>query len=385
MGRMQELPTLQNVKIAPSAPRQFPSVVEENLSDVQRIIAISSGKGGVGKSPVSVNLALALAKTGVKVGLMDGDVYGPSVPRMLDGFDKPLEKNGKLQPIEMYGIKMMSMGLLLDEGSPVIWRGPMATKLIQTFLMQVEWGKLDYLLIDLPPGTGDVQLTLTQAAPLLGAVVVTTPQKVAVDVTMRGIKMFEEVRVPILGVIENMSGFVCGHCDKETEVFQKGGGEETAKRLGFSFLGRVPLDPRLAMAGDAGRPVVDLEKESPPSATAFQSIVDRLVTTVESVEKENAATVMVDEVGFEAGRVLLKWTDGKEDQIPAKHLRYLCSCAECVSEDTGERLIQLENISEDIYPTGVKPIGRYGIQLNWSDGHGAGIYTFTRLKEIASA
>ena len=217
-----ELPTFSN-----AAPQQKPKVTANplltNLSGVKSIIAISSGKGGVGKSTVSSNLAVSLAQKGYAVGLMDADVYGPSIAKMMGGPDaEVVQKDNKLMPAEKHGVKWMSMALLTDEDTPVIWRGPMATRLVQQFLGQVQWGDLDFLLIDLPPGTGDVQLTLTQAVSLTGAVVVSTPQEVAVDVATRGIKMFDEVRVPIMGMIENMSGFICGNCQHETNILTQG-------------------------------------------------------------------------------------------------------------------------------------------------------------------
>src|SRR5687768_2984266 len=208
---------------------------------------------------------------------MDADGYGPSVPMMLGGLSgrpQAAEVEGWLRPVERHGVRFMSMALLTGRDTPVIWRGPMATKLIQQFLGQVDWGELDYLLIDLPPGTGDVQLTLTQSAPLAGAVIVTTPQDVAVGVTLRGLRMFEQVHVPILGIVENMSGFVCSHCNETTNIFRKGGAKRAAEELGFPFLGEIPLDAAIAAAGDAGRPVVadDTLAKQAPSAKAFMDV-----------------------------------------------------------------------------------------------------------------
>lgn len=379
---MKELPKFQSQSQSKPQVEHKPATASANLAQIKHVIAVSSGKGGVGKSTVSTNLAVALASLGFKTGLMDADVYGPSVPRMLGNHESPEEINGQIKPIEKYGLKFMSMGLLTDDSTPVIWRGPMATRLIQHFLGQVAWGELDYLVIDLPPGTGDVQLTLTQAAPLRGAVVVTTPQDVAVAITMRGIKMFDEVRVPILGVIENMSGFVCSHCHETTEIFTKGGGEKTAKQMGLPFLGSIPLDAGIAAAGDRGDPLVHKDPTHPVSK-AFYAIVEKLIKEVHVTEEfSNANPESPVEIGFDDHHVLMKWKDGHESKFGSRKLRFLCPCASCVSEVTGKRMIQLEDVPEHIHPTGFRPMGRYGVQVSWSDGHATGIYTFNYLKEI---
>lgn len=379
---MKELPKFQSQPQSKPQVEHKPATASANLAQIKHVIAVSSGKGGVGKSTVSTNLAVALASLGFKTGLMDADVYGPSVPRMLGNHESPEEQNGQIKPIEKYGLKFMSMGLLTDDSTPVIWRGPMATRLIQHFLGQVAWGELDYLVIDLPPGTGDVQLTLTQAAPLRGAVVVTTPQDVAVAITMRGIKMFDEVRVPILGVIENMSGFVCSHCHETTEIFTKGGGERTAKQMGLPFLGSIPLDASIAMAGDRGDPLVHKDPTHPVSK-AFYAIVEKLIKEIHVTEEFSKANPeSPTEIGFDDHHVLMKWKDSHESKFGSRKLRFLCPCASCVSEVTGKRMITLEDVPEHIHPTGFRPMGRYGVQVSWSDGHATGIYTFNYLKEI---
>jgi ATP-binding protein involved in chromosome partitioning len=236
------------------------------MPGVKNVIAVASGKGGVGKSTVAVNLALALAEHGARVGLMDADVYGPSLPMMLGVQKRPkMNEARKILPVEAHGLATMSMGFLSDENTPVIWRGPMVSGLIQQFLSVVEWGSLDYLVIDLPPGTGDVQLTLCQQAPLAGAVIVTTPQDVSLLDARKGLKMFEQVNVPVLGMVENMSYFVCGHCGQRTDVFRHGGGQNEAVRLGVPFLGEIPLDPEVVIGGDEGQPIL---LRSPKSAVS---------------------------------------------------------------------------------------------------------------------
>jgi len=236
---------------------------------VKYTIAVGSGKGGVGKSTVAVNIACALSQLGRRVGVMDADIYGPSIPKMMGNLARPTISNDKLDPVEQFGLKMMSMALLLDHNQPVIWRGPMIMKAIQEFSHAVNWGTLDVLLVDLPPGTGDAQLSLAQTLALDGGVIVTTPQDVALEVARRGIAMFEKVNVKILGIVENMSYYVCPHCGKHDDVFGHGGGEKEARRLKVPFLGAVPLFTEVRECGDAGQPVVVAKPKSQP-AEAFQ-------------------------------------------------------------------------------------------------------------------
>lgn len=215
------------------------------LPGVKHIIAVSSGKGGVGKSTVTVNLAVALKQQGYAVGLMDADVYGPNIPLMIGVSKEPGKDGDKILPAEGQGVKVISMGFFVPEDTPVVWRGPMVHSAIQQFFRDVVWGELDYLLIDLPPGTGDVPLTLSQLVPLTGAITVTTPQEVALQDVRKGMTMFKKVNVPLLGVIENMSYFVCGHCHERTEIFSTGGGERAAQKFEIPFLGRIPIDPAI--------------------------------------------------------------------------------------------------------------------------------------------
>ncbi|HVT45510.1 MAG TPA: Mrp/NBP35 family ATP-binding protein [Thermoanaerobaculia bacterium] len=245
------------------------------LPGVRYKIAIASGKGGVGKSTVSTNLALALRRLGFTVGLLDADIYGPSQQMMLGIEGRPQidESDEKILPMERHGIKTMSLGLITDPDTPVIWRGPMVMKALDQFLTDVKWGTLDFILIDLPPGTGDAQLTLTQKVPLNGAIIVTTPQDVALIDARKGLAMFRKVNVPVLGIIENMSYFICRHCGEREDIFGHGGGEKTAKMLGVPFLGEVPIDPKVVVGGDTGEPIVVLDPKS-PAAEAFVRLAD---------------------------------------------------------------------------------------------------------------
>jgi ATP-binding protein involved in chromosome partitioning len=246
------------------------------LAGIKHIVAVGSGKGGVGKSTVAVNLAGALTQLGRRVGLLDADIYGPSIPKMLGTLERPTISDEKLDPVEISGLKIMSMALLLENDQPVVWRGPMIHKAVQEFTHAVNWGALDILLVDLPPGTGDVQLSLAQTIALDGGVVVTTPQDVALEVARRGIAMFEKVNVKLLGIIENMSYYVCPHCGQHDDVFGHGGGRREAARLHAPFLGEIPLFTDIRVCGDKGKPVVFAEPQSPP-AQAYRRCAESLL------------------------------------------------------------------------------------------------------------
>ena len=246
-----------------------------DIANLGRVIAISSGKGGVGKSTVAANLAVALARAGKRVGLMDADIYGPNIPRMFGIYERPLVSAGRIQPLESQGVKLMSIGFLVDRDAPAIWRGPIIMKVIQQFLRDVEWGELDYFLVDMPPGTGDAQLSLVQSVHVSGAVIVTTPQEMAVGDALRGAKMFERVNVPVYGIVENMSGYTDPTTGQRVEFFSAGGGQRLADELGVPLLGQVPLQPGLALQADQGRPVV-AESPDSPAARALGAIATRL-------------------------------------------------------------------------------------------------------------
>ncbi len=240
-----------------------------------RIIAVSSGKGGVGKSTVAANVAVALSQAGFRVGVMDADVYGPNIPRMFGVFERPPVVGGKIQPLEAHGVRLMSLGLMVERDAPAIWRGPIIMKIVQQFLRDVEWGQLDYFIVDLPPGTGDAQLSLVQATHVSGAIIVTTPQEIAVGDALRGARMFERVGVPVVGVVENMSAFVDPDTGRRFELFSSGGGQRLAEEIGVPLLGSVPLQPRLAELADAGRPVLVAEPDS-AAALALRDIAAQL-------------------------------------------------------------------------------------------------------------
>ncbi len=249
------------------------------IPGVRNIIAVGAGKGGVGKSTVAVNLAIALAKYGGRVGMIDADVYGPNIPLML-GVRAQLETDGKkIVPAEKYGIPVVSMGFLTQDETPIIWRGPMLHGVVQQFFREVRWAELDYLVVDMPPGTGDVALSLSQTVPVSGAVVVTTPQAVSVADTRRAVAMYRKLNVPTLGLIENMSHFLCPRCDHESDIFGKGGGESAAADMGVPFLGRIPIYQPIREGGDSGHPIVLAESDS-PAARAFFDVAERTAAQI---------------------------------------------------------------------------------------------------------
>jgi ATP-binding protein involved in chromosome partitioning len=254
------------------------------IPHVKHTIAVSSGKGGVGKSTVSVNLAIALHQGGAKVGLMDLDVYGPDIPLMMGAIGGVEMVANRIVPVESYGIKLISIGFFVKEGDPVVWRGPMIHSAVQQFLRDVEWGDLDYLVIDLPPGTGDAQLSLSQIIPLSGAVMVTTPQDVSLLDVRKGLAMFRRMNVPILGVVENMSEFRCPHCGHSTPIFGAGGGQKISIQMGVPLLGQIPLDPETRQGGDEGLPIVVKNPDSAP-AKAFRQLAEIVKARLEALEE----------------------------------------------------------------------------------------------------
>ncbi|MBN2732520.1 MAG: Mrp/NBP35 family ATP-binding protein [Balneolaceae bacterium] len=269
---------------------------EEVFPGVDNIIAVASGKGGVGKSTVAVNLACGLARTGAKVGLLDTDIYGPSIPTMFDSHERPnITAHKKLIPLKKHGVHFLSMGLLVDPDQAMIWRGPMVTSAVKQFMQEVEWGELDYMVLDLPPGTGDVQLTIVQTVPLTGAVVVSTPQTVALDDARKGVAMFKKVNVPVLGIVENMAYFVPPDMpDKKYHIFGKHGARELAKRIGTNFLGEIPLEQSVRESGDSGKPIVMEEDLKSKSAQAFVELSNNVIQQLAIRNKEQAATEKID-------------------------------------------------------------------------------------------
>ncbi len=383
---------------------------EEKLPGIRHVVAIASGKGGVGKSTVAVNLALALSAQGKRVGIVDADILGPSVPTML-GVPKgvpPRMVGDQAQPETRHGIKVMSMAMLTGDDQPAILRGPMVTRYLTMFVRGVAWGRLDYLILDLPPGTGDVQLSLAQGTPLTGAVIVTTPQDVSLNIARRGLRMFEKVNVPILGVVENMSGFACPHCGEETPIFRSGGGERMCQELGVPFLGGIPIDGAVVEAGDTGTPFVSSHPGS-KVAEAYRQLAGRLGDAVEAsagagteafdwnwVEGTGTPSWRPGAVNREKGdrkrpvgfmqkdpRTLsILWAEGTRYEYDVRDLRLLCPCAACVDEGTGQRVLDPKNVPADVAPRRIFTVGTYAVSIHWSDGHDSGIYSFELLRML---
>ena len=271
-------------------PQQPPA--PQTIPGVSQIIAVGSGKGGVGKTTLAVNLALALGRLGFKVGLLDADIYGPNVPLMLGATGEPeMTGDGRIVPTERYGIRAISVGYLNPGDKPLVWRGPMLHNVIQQFLGRVAWGELDYLIIDLPPGTGDVVISLSQTVPLTGAIVVTTPSDVALQDARKAIEMFHQVHVEILGLAENMSYFVCPHCNHEIDVFSTGGGERTAKQYNVPFLGRIELDPAIREGGDSGHPVV-LAGEQANNAKSLFAFARKVLERADELKASGGGSIL---------------------------------------------------------------------------------------------
>jgi ATP-binding protein involved in chromosome partitioning len=264
------------------------------IAGVSNLIAVGSGKGGVGKTTVAVNLAIALARLGYRTGLLDADVYGPNVPLMMGTNQTPGAIGERIQPLDQYGVKLMSMGFLNPGDKPLVWRGPMLHSVIQQFLRGVDWGELDYLVIDLPPGTGDVQLSLIQTAPVTGAVIVTTPSDVSLEDARKAVHMFQQVRVPLLGIVENMSYLQCPHCSERIDVFSTGGGRRTASEMHVNFLGALPLDPRVRIGGDTGHPVATFGPED-LAAKDYYELAALVVMHAREASQETGPTMTISE------------------------------------------------------------------------------------------
>lgn len=351
--------------------------------NIKHIIAIGSGKGGVGKSTVAANLAFALAAKGLNVGLLDADIYGPSQPGLLGSIQRAVGNEGLIVPIEKSGIKFISMGTMNPSDKPVIMRAPMAVKAITQFLTGVLWGELDYLLIDLPPGTGDIPLSIAQQVQLTGVIIVTTPQKLAAEIAKKGLQMFETLNAPILGIIENMSGFTCAHCDEVSEPFKKGGGHELAKTMNVPFLGELPLDPNILDSSDEGLNLQGIDIDS-AAAKSFKRLTEEVILQTQRAKVELMNT-QPEKIQHDGTIVRVIWKSGSTSEVDAYTLRIHCPCALCIDESTGKKILNDQDISLSIKAKDVHLVGRYGLKLDFSDGHNKGIYRYDLIRKLAHA
>lgn len=353
-------------KLGPRITQQDPS----GLAGVKNIIAVASGKGGVGKSTVAAAMAKLLAQRGYKVGLLDTDIFGPSVPSLFNRHRPELEADPQQMaiPVDVDGLKLMSFGFVLGE-SPAVMRGPMVTNYVNQFLHAVGWGELDYLFLDLPPGTGDVQLTITQQVKLDGAVVVTTPQALAFADVGKAMLMFDRVSVPVLGVVENMAYFQCPDCGSRHAIFGEGAAERLKERFGTPILAQLPL------AHDIYGGTMDHDLED--------KAVDALATRVLTSIGEFALGLEKPEVDYDEKELRLTWPSGETLSVENRKLRASCQCAVCVDEHSGERKVHYEDIDPDVKPEETRPLGNYALYIKWSDGHATGFFPYTLIKEVA--
>ena len=353
------------------------------IPGVKHVIAVASGKGGVGKSTVAANLALGLSAIGLRVGIVDADIYGPSQPRLLGITGRPQVAQGKvIRPLEGWGLKVMSMGFLVDEATPVVWRAPMVVGALNQMLRETDWGgggeDLDVLVIDMPPGTGDVQLSISQGVPLSGAVIVSTPQDLALIDARKAIGMFSRVEVPILGIVENMSYFLCPSCGTRSDIFGHGGARDEAQNLGVPFLGEVPLHMLIRETSDTGRPLTVAEPDS-VQAGIFREIAAAAWSRVESAKGTLTPPPVLEVM---QGGVALKaaFPDGRTFELPAEMLRVLSPSAEVQGHSPEQRITVPGKKTVKIGE--LKPIGNYATRIMFDDGHSTGLYTWGYLHRL---
>jgi ATP-binding protein involved in chromosome partitioning len=355
---------------------------EQPLAGIKHMIGVAAGKGGVGKSTVTVNLALALQKLGYSVGILDADIYGPSLRKMLKGENLPTQTGEIIAPAIVSGIKMISMAYFRKAEEAAAVRAPIANAIITQFLKQVSWGSLDYLLIDFPPGTGDVQLTLCQQANLRGAIMVTTPQEVAVLDVRKAIHLFSQVQVPIIGVVENMSYYQPHPSEEKKYLFGKGGGERLARETGVPFLGMIPIDSDISQSGDQGVSLFNLkathDAEASPAVQAFYTLARELVSQVELVKTDLIQKVFQKDLHS----FTVVWSDGKTEDYQLRDLQRQCPCAGCVDEQTGNRVADPTSVKDDVKAVSIHGVGRYALRIAFSSGCSHGIYDFTMLRQM---
>ncbi|MFW5741883.1 MAG: P-loop NTPase [Spirochaetota bacterium] len=361
-----------DVQLSSRRPQRAKRDEKSGLEHVDSIVAVASGKGGVGKSTVASAVAIELVRQGYRVGLLDMDIYGPSIPTLFEHHDVGLtgDESNMVVPEEFDGLKVMSFGFWLGT-VPAIMRGPMVTNYVQQFLHQVNWGELDYLFLDFPPGTGDVQITITQSVEMDGAVIVTTPHVLSAADVGRAIQMFDKVTVPVLGVVENMSYFVAPDTGKRYHVFGQGAAERIGTHYGLPILGQFPISPE-----DYGGPATRSPRSQP-----VQKAVEAMVRQL----GRSRAGLQRPEVSYDEQSVTLHWPDGTTSTVDNRTLRASCQCALCVDEFSGEQKLDVDSIPESIHPETVDTVGNYALSIEWSDGHTTGFFPYSRIRELAGA
>lgn len=354
------------------------------LAKVGAIIAVSSCKGGVGKSTVAVNLAYSMAALGGSVGIFDADVYGPSLPTMVSPKQKELfQIENMIQPLQHEGVRLMSFGFVPsgNQGGAAIMRGPMVTQIINQLLTSTQWGELDYLIIDMPPGTGDIQLTLAQIIPITAALIVTTPQQLSFVDVVKGIQMFDKLNVPTIGVVENMSYFDCPDNGKRYRVFGEGARRQLVEQFGFKNTFELPIYPELSQSGDSGTPLV-VRDQTHPASTSLKDIAELVVREVSILKHAGKSR---PKVSYRPGDgLVLSFENGEEHLLHPATVRRNCRCALCVDEMTGEPRLRPEDVDDKVFPKAMQPMGNYAVAITWSDGHDSSIYPYDRLLALAA-
>lgn len=354
----------------------------EGLKGVQTILAVSSCKGGVGKSTVAVNLAYSLAALGGRVGLFDADVYGPSLPTMVSPAHKDLAiEDDLIVPLEFEGVKLMSFGFANPDGGAAIMRGPMVTQVINQLLTQTNWGELDYLVLDMPPGTGDIQLTLTQVIPITAAIIVTTPQQLSFVDVVKGIQMFDKLKVPTIAVVENMSYFECPECKSRHHLFGRGARERLVQQFGIRNSFEVPIRPEISRLSDGGVPVVLADAEG-PAAAGYREIA---AAAVREISRIKHGGLVRPKVAYTPGTgIVVTLSSGEQKVVSPAALRRACRCANCIEEFSGKPILDPASVPESVYPRAMTPMGNYAVGVSWSDGHTSSIYPYDLILTLAT-
>jgi ATP-binding protein involved in chromosome partitioning len=360
-----------------AAPGGRPRTLQ--VPGIRHMIAVASGKGGVGKSTVAVNLALGLQANGLKAGILDADIYGPSQPRLLGLTGKPeLAGPSRLRPMRAYGLEAMSMGFLVEEDTPIVWRGPMVVSALTQMLRDVAWSELDVLVIDMPPGTGDVQLSMAQQVPLSGAVIVCTPQDLALIDARKGLNMFHKVDVPVLGIIENMSTFICPRCGARTDIFGHGGAKAEAEKLGLPFLGDVPLDMEIRIRSDEGRPIAATDPDG-PHARVFRDIAANVWSALQGEAGARVAPPEL-EVAADGAELRVAFAGAAPFTLTAEMLRVMSPSAEVQGHSPEQRVTIGRKRTVRIKE--LRPVGNYAVRIVFDDGHDTGLFTWPYLQTL---